>query len=81
MTHIDLEELRAIAGTSPHMRIGALLHMLEKRKKVEELREERDRINTPLSANVDQGHKRPLQAVVDEKSKQSFWERIMGRAR
>jgi hypothetical protein len=40
MTHIDLDELRAIAGTSPHMRIGALLHMLEKRKKVEELREE-----------------------------------------
>jgi len=43
MTHIDLDELRAIAGTSPHMRIGALLHMLEKRKKVEELREQRNR--------------------------------------
>jgi len=43
MTHIDLEELRAIAGASPHMRIGALLHMLEKRKKVEELRDQQNR--------------------------------------
>ncbi len=41
--NVDLEDIRAMAARHPNMRVNTLLHQLEKRRKVEELREERER--------------------------------------
>lgn len=38
--NVDLEDIRAMAARCPNMRINTLLHHLEKRQKVEELRKE-----------------------------------------
>jgi predicted LPLAT superfamily acyltransferase len=39
--NVDLEDIRAMAARHPNMRVNTLLHQLEKRRKVEELREQR----------------------------------------
>lgn len=41
--NVDLEDIRAMAARHPNMRVNTLLHQLEKRRKVEELREQRER--------------------------------------
>ena len=41
--NISIEDIRAMAARNPHMRVNTLLHQLEKRRKVEELREQRER--------------------------------------
>lgn len=70
---IDLEEIRSMAARNPHMRVNTLLHLLEKRKKVEE-----------LQAAQYQQHsgKSHLQQAFDDgrlKPEPSFWEKLMGR--
>ena len=47
--NVDLEDIRAMAARCPNMRINTLLHHLEKRQKVEELRKERE--NAPRTYN------------------------------
>lgn len=39
--NVDLEDIRAMAARHPNMRVKNLLHQLEKRRKVEELRKEK----------------------------------------
>ena len=39
--NVDLEDIRAMAARHPNMRVNTLLHQLEKRRKVEELRAEK----------------------------------------
>lgn len=68
---IDIQEIRVLASRNPHMRINTLLHHLEKRQKVEELKQAQYRHMTGKSA---------LQQAVDEmKREPSLWERLMGR--
>jgi hypothetical protein len=41
--NVDLEDIRIIVNRHPNIRGKNLLHQLEKRRKVEELREQRER--------------------------------------
>jgi len=69
---IDLEEIRSMAAKNPHMRVNTLLHLLEKRKKVEELREQRNRRDAIV---------KEIDALEDEKSRQSFFQWILNRGK
>lgn len=68
---IDIQEIRVLASRNPNMRINTLLHHLEKRQKVEELKQAQYRHMT--------GESQLDRAVEDGRMPTSFFQWLLKR--